>query len=209
MEIIVGLGNPSAKYEGTRHNVGFETIDRLAAKYGITVNVKKHKALCGRGMIDGVKVVLAKPQTYMNLSGESVRALADFYKVDPSDILIIHDDIDLPVGHIRIRKNGSAGGHNGMKNIILHMGTQEIPRIRIGVGSKPQGWDLADYVLSRYSGQDRTLMDEAQDKAASAAALIAGGDMAKAMNTYNTKKEKKKISGGKKTESSEENRDQE
>ena len=145
----------------------------------------------------------------MNLSGESVRALADFYKVDPSDILIIHDDIDLPVGHIRIRKNGSAGGHNGMKNIILHMGTQEIPRIRIGVGSKPQGWDLADYVLSRYSGQDRTLMDEAQDKAASAAALIAGGDMAKAMNTYNTKKEKKKISGGKKTESSEENRDQE
>jgi len=194
MHIIVGLGNPSRKYENTRHNVGFETIDKIAARYGISVNEKKQKALCGRGMIGTEKVILAKPQTFMNLSGESVRALADFYKVGAEDFIIIHDDIDLPVGQLRIRERGSAGGHNGMKNIILHMGTQDIPRIRIGIGGKPQGWDLADYVLSSCGAEDRRLMDEAQDQAVKAAALIAGGDMAKAMNTFNTKKASKKKS---------------
>lgn len=192
MHVIVGLGNPGRKYEGTRHNVGFETVDRIAERFGIRMDEKKHKAVCGRGYIEGEKVILVKPQTFMNLSGESVRAVSDFYKVEPEDILVIHDDIDLPVGHVRIRKHGSAGGHNGMKNIILHMGTEEIPRIRIGVGAKPEGWDLADYVLSRYDAQDRKIMDEAQADVVEAAALIVQGEFQKAMNLYNTKKNKKK-----------------
>lgn len=185
MKLIIGLGNPTKKYEGTRHNVGFEVIDLLAKMSGIRVTEKKHKALCGLGLVNGVKVLLAKPQTYMNLSGESVRALSDFYKVPSQDILIIHDDIDLPAGSVRIRKNGSAGGHNGMKDIIRHLGTQEIPRIRIGVGTKPEGWDLADYVLSRYSGEDAKLITQAEQSAAEAAVLIAAGEIVQAMNKYN------------------------
>lgn len=185
MKLIIGLGNPTRKYEGTRHNVGFEVIDLLAKMSGIRVAEKKHKALCGKGLINGEKVLLAKPQTYMNLSGESVRAMADFYKVSPEDILIIHDDIDLPAGSVRIRQRGSAGGHNGMKDIIRHLGTQEIPRIRIGVGGKPKDWDLADYVLSRYSGEDARQIAEAEQSAAEAAVLIAGGEIVQAMNKYN------------------------
>ena len=186
MKIIVGLGNPTKKYEGTRHNIGFEVIDALADLCGIRVTEKKHKALCGKGMAGGARVVLAKPQTFMNLSGESVRALMDFYKAAPEDLLIIYDDIDLPAGSVRIRQSGSGGGHNGMKDIIRHIGTQDIPRIRIGVGGKPQGWDLADYVLARYSStEDAGLIREAVKAAAEAAVLIAGGEMTKAMNTYN------------------------
>ena len=191
MHLIVGLGNPTAKYEGTRHNVGFETIDIIADRWGIRVGDRKAKALCGSGSIEGDKVILAKPQTFMNLSGESVRPLADFYKIPAENILVIHDDIDLPLGNLRIRKRGSAGGHNGMKNIIQHLGTQEFPRIRIGVGGKPEGWDLAAYVLSKYSPEDRKIMDEAQAAAAQAAALIVQGEVDKAMNSYNTPHAKK------------------
>ena len=125
MYIIAGLGNPGKQYEHTRHNVGFEVIDRLAERMGISVEEKKHKALCGRGVLEGEKVVLLKPQTFMNLSGESVRAAADYYKVPPQQVLVIYDDISLEPGQLRIRAKGSAGGHNGMKNIIAHLGTQE------------------------------------------------------------------------------------
>ncbi len=192
MHIIIGLGNPTRQYEGTRHNVGFEAIDRIAKENGIPMDMKKHKAICGKGMIGFEKVILAKPQTFMNLSGESVRELVDFYKVDPENILVIYDDIDLDVGHLRIRARGSAGGHNGMKNIIQHLsGEETFPRIRVGVGAKPQGWDLADYVLGRYNSEDRKKMDDALGLAAEAAKLIVNDDMNAAMNRYNTKKPKK------------------
>ena len=188
MHIIVGLGNPTRQYEGTRHNVGFETVDRIAAENGIAIDNKKHKALYGSGYIGGEKVILAKPQTFMNLSGESVRELADYYKVEPENIIIIYDDISLDVGQLRIREKGSAGGHNGIKSIIAHLGTQIFPRIKVGVGEKPQGWDLADYVLGRYSQEDRKIIDAAQKDAADAVKLMVNDDIKTAMNRFNTKK---------------------
>ena len=155
MYIIVGLGNPERKYAGTRHNIGFSAITAISDAYGISMDIKKHKALCGKGMIAGNKVLLAMPQTYMNPSGESVRELVDFYKIDPEEeLIIIYDDIALAPGKLRVRAKGSAGGHNGIKNIIAHLGTQQFSRIRIGVGEKPAGWDLADYVLGRFPAEE-------------------------------------------------------
>ena len=189
MYIIVGLGNPGKQYAHTRHNVGFDTIDILADKYNISVDIKKHKALCGKGMIGGQKVVLAKPQTFMNLSGESVRELVDFYKIDPEEeLLVIYDDISLEVGQLRIRRKGSAGGHNGIKNIIANLGSSVFPRIKVGVGEKPKGYDLADYVLGKFSKEDRVLMEEGYDLACEASALIMQGAIDQAMNEYNQKK---------------------
>ena len=188
MYIIAGLGNPTKTYEGTRHNIGFDMIDAIADKYNIGVTTKKHKALTGKGRIDGVPVILAKPQTYMNLSGESIRDIADFYKIPAENIIIIYDDISLEVGQLRIRKKGSAGGHNGIKNIIAHLGTQEFPRIKVGIGSKPEGWDLADYVLSKYSKAERECLRDAQQDVVGAAALMVHDDVDGAMNQYNGKK---------------------
>ena len=189
MYIIAGLGNPGKQYAQTRHNVGFDTIDILADKYNISVDTKKHKALCGKGMIEGQKVVLAKPQTFMNLSGESVRELVDFYKIDPEEeLLVIYDDISLEVGQLRIRRKGSAGGHNGIKNIIANLGSSVFPRIKVGVGEKPKGYDLADYVLGKFSKEDRVLMEEGYDLACEASALIMQGAIDQAMNEYNQKK---------------------
>ena len=162
MFVIAGLGNPSSRYEGTRHNVGFDVVDMLADKYKIRIKEKKHRALCGSGIIEGQKVLLAKPQTFMNLSGESIGSILNFYKLDPkSGLLIIYDDVSLAPGRIRIRKKGSAGGHNGIKSIISHAGTQEFLRIKVGVGEKPEGWDLADYVLGRFSREERKLVADA------------------------------------------------
>ena len=188
MYIIVGLGNPSKQYEGTRHNAGFMTLDVLADRYNIDISEKKHKALCGKGVIEGNKVVLLKPQTFMNLSGESVRAAADFYKVAPEEIIVIYDDIRLEPGQLRVRKKGSAGGHNGMKNIIAHLGTQDFPRIRVGVGEKPAGMDLADYVLGRFSKGERELLEEAFKEGAQAAVAILCDGIESAMNQFNGKK---------------------
>ncbi len=185
MKIIVGLGNPGAKYAGTRHNIGFSVIDELAEKYNIPLHEKKHKAVFGRGIIEGEKVILAMPQTFMNLSGESVKPLADYYKCAPEDIIVIYDDIDLDVGRLRIRGKGSAGGHNGMKNIILHLGSQDFVRIRVGVGAKPKNMDLADYVLSRFGKEDLPFIREGCTKACDAAALIIRDGAAKAMNRFN------------------------
>lgn len=186
MYIIAGLGNPGKQYAQTRHNVGFDTIDILADKYNISVDTKKHKALCGKGMIEGQKVVLAKPQTFMNLSGESVRELVDFYKIDPEEeLIVIYDDISLEPGKIRIRKKGSAGGHNGIKNIIAQLGTQNFQRIKVGVGEKPKGWDLADYVLGHFSKEDRGLVDDALKRAAGAVELMVQGEVDQAMNQFN------------------------
>lgn len=187
MYLIAGLGNPTREYEKTRHNVGFEAIDILADKAGTTVTEKKHKALYGKGYIGGQKVILAKPQTYMNLSGESIREIADFYKIEPENIIILCDDINLSEGQLRIRLNGSAGGHNGLKNIISHLGTQEFPRIRIGVGEKPRGMDLADYVLGRFPKEQQAVMEEAYRDAAEAACMMIEDGADAAMNHYNRK----------------------
>lgn len=189
MFIIAGLGNPDRQYEGTRHNVGFDVIDRLAEKYDIAVDARKHRALVGRGIIEGQRVILAKPQTYMNLSGESLQSLAAYYKIDPEqELLVIYDDINLDVGQLRVREKGSAGGHNGIKNIIAHLGTQVFPRIRVGVGEKPSKYDLADYVLGHFSRAEREQMDEGYDHAVRAAELIVSGRIGDAMNEYNRKK---------------------
>ncbi|MBC5711032.1 aminoacyl-tRNA hydrolase [Hungatella sp. L12] len=187
MYLIAGLGNPTREYEKTRHNVGFEAIDILADKAGTTVTEKKHKALYGKGYIGGQKVVLAKPQTYMNLSGESIREIADFYKIEPENIIILCDDINLSEGQLRIRLKGSAGGHNGLKNIISHLGTQEFPRIRIGVGEKTRGMDLADYVLGRFPKEQQAVMEEAYRDAAEAACMMIEDGADAAMNHYNRK----------------------
>ena len=188
MHIIVGLGNPGRDYENTRHNIGFDVIDRLADQENIGVLEKKHKAIIGKGVIAGEKCILAKPQTFMNLSGESVRALLDYYKVDETaELIVISDDISLDVGQIRIRKKGSAGGHNGLKNIIAHLGHDTFLRVKMGVGEKPRGWDLADYVLSRFSAEERENVDEAIQRAADAVELILKDGADAAMNQYNRK----------------------
>lgn len=189
MFIIAGLGNPDRQYEGTRHNVGFDVIDRLADKYNIAVDTKKHRALIGKGVIEGQKVILAKPQTYMNLSGESIASLVDYYKIDEEhELIVVYDDINLGVGQLRIREKGSAGGHNGIKNIIARLGTQVFPRIRVGVGEKPPRYDLADYVLGHFSKAEREQMEEGYDNAADAAAMILSGRIGDAMSEYNRKK---------------------
>lgn len=189
MIAIVGLGNPGKKYENTRHNAGFLAIDALASKYGISMTEKKFKAICGIGYIEGVKAILVKPQTYMNLSGESVREVLDFFKLDPEEeMIIMYDDISLAPGNIRIRKKGSAGGHNGIKSIIAHAGTQTFMRIKIGVGEKPSGWDLADYVLGHFSEEDMGNLKEVMPNICDGAVLMAHGNIDKAMNDYNAKK---------------------
>ncbi len=188
MFIIVGLGNPTSQYKGTRHNVGFDVIDMLADKYNINVDGRKNKAFVGKGMIAGQKVILVKPQTYMNLSGESVRGLVDFYKVDEtSEVLIIYDDVSLDVGQMRIRKKGSAGGHNGIKSIISHLGTQEFLRIKVGVGEKPKGYDLADYVLGHFSKGEKEQMSAGYSRVAIAVEDILMDEIDRAMNKFNKK----------------------
>ena len=189
MFIIAGLGNPGREYENTRHNIGFLVIDDIAKKYQITMLERKHKAVIGKGYIDGHKVVLVKPLTYMNQSGESIRQATDYYKVDvTTQLVVVSDDISLDVGQLRIRKKGSAGGHNGLKNIILHLGTENFIRIRMGVSDKPQGDDLKDYVLGHFTDKEKKLLEETSEKAAEAVRMILQGDVDGAMNRYNTKK---------------------
>lgn len=185
MKIIAGLGNPTKQYEGTRHNVGFSVIYRLADKYNIKMNIARHKALIGTGVIAGEKVMLVMPQTYMNLSGEAVGEIMRYYKAEPSDLIITYDDIDLDVGKLRIRAKGSAGGHNGMKSIIAHVGSEEFDRVRVGIGHKPPEFDLADYVLSRFGKDELPLIRDAVDKAADAVEVIIRSGVEAAMNKYN------------------------
>ena len=189
MFIIAGLGNPSKEYKNTRHNIGFDVIDVLADKHNIDVSTIKHKALVGKGIIAGEKCILVKPQTYMNLSGESLIDVCQYYKVDvTSELIVVYDDIALDVGAIRVRKSGSAGGHNGMKSIIQHLSTENFMRIRMGVGEKPKGYDLADYVLGHFTKEERELMDKGALDAVNAIEGIINGDIDKMMNEYNRKK---------------------
>ncbi len=198
MYIIAGLGNPGKEYGNTRHNVGYEVIDALAEKYNISVLELKHKALLGKGYIEGQKVILMKPLTYMNLSGESLRMAVDYYKADAEqDLIVISDDVSLPPGQLRVRKKGSAGGHNGLKNIIKMLGTENFRRIRLGVGEKPKAYDLADWVLGHFNKEERAVMDEAVGKAVQAVGLTVTEGPDAAMNVFNRKVQADGESGGK------------
>lgn len=189
MYIIVGLGNFGKEYVNTRHNIGFDVIDKLAEQENISVLEKKHRAVIGKGVVAGQKCILAKPLTFMNLSGECVRELLDYYKSDETfELIVISDDISLDVGQLRIRKKGSAGGHNGLKNIIAHLGHDSFIRIKVGVGEKPKNWDLADYVLGHFSAPERKTMDEAAERAAAAIRTIIAQDADAAMNQFNSNK---------------------
>lgn len=188
MYVIVGLGNPGREYQNTRHNIGFDVIEALADVAGISVIERKHKAIIGKGVLDGQRVILVKPQTYMNLSGESVRDVIDYYKLDATqDLIVVSDDTSLDVGNIRVRKKGSAGGHNGLKNIIAHLGHDTFMRVKMGVGEKPKGYDLADYVLGHFTGDERKVMDEAAKTAVEAIRMMMSGDIDRAMNQFNRK----------------------
>ena len=205
MKIIAGLGNPTDKYKGTRHNIGFMAVDRLARDHGAPVNQHKFRAMTGSCILAGQKVLLMKPLTFMNLSGESIRQAADFFKIEPEDILIIYDDISLEPGMLRIRRKGSAGGHNGMKSIINHLGTDAFPRVRVGIGGERHpDMDLADYVLSHFQGKEAEEIDQALDKACKAAELFAAGQLDEAMNLYSVGKKKR---AGKKSRQAEEKSD--
>lgn len=184
--LIVGLGNPGKKYEYTRHNVGFLTIDEIAKKTGIRVKTIKFKGLYGEGHYGGQKIRLLKPSTYMNLSGESVREALDYFKLEPSDLVVIYDDIDIGLGEVRIRKKGSAGTHKGMKSIIYLIQSDDFPRIRLGVGQKAHpNQDLADFVLSGFSKEEGRVMEKTIERAAEAALVLAQDGVDKAMNEYN------------------------
>lgn len=198
MFLIAGLGNPGRQYEKTRHNMGFDTIDELIDRHSIPQGGIAHKAMYGKGMIAGEKVLAVKPLTYMNLSGEAIREYVNYYKMDPeTELIVIYDDIDLDPGQIRIRKKGSAGGHNGIKSIIAQIGTQNFYRIKVGVGAKPKGWDLADYVLGRFSSEERELVDKAICDAADAVEMILKDGIEAAMNHYNGAAKKKKATENK------------
>ncbi len=185
MFLIIGLGNPGGKYAGTRHNIGFDAVTALADAYHIDLKNKECKGLTGTGAIAGMKVKLVQPQTFMNNSGECVRALMDFYKVSAEDILVICDEVSLPTGKLRIRGKGSAGGHNGMKSIISHIGTSDFARLRIGVGEKPEGWELADHVLAHFPKEEEPTVREALKRATEAVTCILDEGVESAMNRFN------------------------
>lgn len=188
MYLIVGLGNPGKTYEGTRHNMGFDTIDYLIEEHQIPQSGVKFNAMYGKGIIGGEKVILMKPLSFMNLSGGPVQEAASYFKIDPeTELIVIYDDIDLEPGQLRIRKQGSAGGHNGMKDIIQKLGTQKFTRIKVGVGAKPKGWDLADYVLGRFSANERKVVDESIERAGKAVEIMLSQGVDAAMNEYNKK----------------------
>ncbi|HJA30377.1 MAG: aminoacyl-tRNA hydrolase [Clostridiales bacterium] len=188
MYVIAGLGNPKKEYENTRHNVGFAAVDLLAQRHGIRVNEARHRGLVGKGMICGQKAILLKPLTYMNLSGESIRDVIQYYKLDVSgELIVLCDDINLDPGVLRVRKKGSAGGHNGLKNIIAQLGRDDFCRVRIGVGGKPEGYDLADYVLGHFGRAEKPVMDEAIGRACDAVETILSDGPDAAMNRFNAK----------------------
>ena len=186
MYLIAGLGNPTREYAGTRHNIGYDTITRLCDDYRISLDIKKHKGLCGKGVIGGEKVLLVQPLTYMNLSGDCIKEAADYYKIDPAHIIVIYDDISLPVGKLRVRAKGSAGGHNGMKSLIKHLGSDKFPRLRIGVGQKPHPeYDLAAWVTGNIPKDDMPAFETALEKTCEAIPFVLDGNFDEAMCKFN------------------------
>ena len=186
--LIVGLGNPGSKFDGTRHNAGFSALERYSEKSGVKIDKMKFKAVIGETTLAGKRVLLMKPQTFMNLSGEAVRDAANFYKIPPENIIVLSDDISLDVGRIRVRAKGSAGGQNGLKNIIYHLNSEDFPRVKIGVGAKPhKDYDLADWVLSRFTNDEQENINKACDNAMKAAEQIISGGVQSAANQFNGK----------------------
>lgn len=185
MKLIVGLGNPGKQYEKTRHNIGFQVVERLSERLNIPVNQGKFKGLYGSGHVRGEKVVLLKPLTYMNLSGESIRQVVDYFDVDTEDIIVIYDDLDLPVGKIRLRQKGSAGGHNGIRSTIQHLGTQEFNRIRVGINRPQNGQSVSDYVLSNFSKEEQEMITEVANKCAEACEAALERPFLQVMNEFN------------------------
>jgi len=183
--VIAGLGNPGAKYEYTRHNIGFLVVDILAEKYNISITKIKHKALTGIGLIEGKKVMLVKPQTYMNNSGESIREVVEWYKTSLEHLIVVYDDLDLPLGKLRVRAKGSAGTHNGMKSVIYHLQSDIFPRIRVGIEKNPEGWDIIDYVLGEFTEDEKKTIYNTLVKAAEAAVTIVTSGIDEAMNMFN------------------------
>ena len=191
MYLIAGLGNPGKQYEATRHNMGFDVIDKLVEEFNVPQAGVKFNAMYGKGRIGGEPVILMKPLSYMNLSGGPIRDMANYFKIDPeTELIVIYDDIDTEPGQLRVRKKGSAGGHNGIKSIIQQLGTQNFMRVRVGVGAKPKDWDLADYVLGRFDRDDRQLVEAAQDRACEAVEMILADSVDAAMNKFNVSKKK-------------------
>jgi len=182
--LVVGLGNPGRKYAGNRHNVGFQCLDRLAEAWGLSFSRRKHKALLAQGEIGGLRVILTKPQTFMNLSGETVERMARFYKVPPENILVIYDDLDLPVGRIRLRPEGGSGGHKGMKSIMEHLGCNGFPRLRVGIG-RPVHGDPVDYVLGDFTPDEQITIDEVYERVVFAMELWLAEGIVAVMNRYN------------------------
>jgi PTH1 family peptidyl-tRNA hydrolase len=183
--IVAGLGNPGSRYENTRHNMGFDTVDMLSSEYNIKVTKVKFKSLIGDGEIEGKRVILVKPQTFMNLSGESIREIIEWYKIPIKNIIIVYDDIDLPLGKIRVRPSGSSGTHNGMRSIRYQIQSDGFPRVRVGIGRPPEGWELADFVLSKLNGEDRKTVNEGIKNACNAVAAIMKSGVDTAMNKFN------------------------
>ena len=183
--VIAGLGNPGLRYEYTRHNVGFNAVDYLAARCGIKISRLKFKALSGEGTLEGAKILLVKPQTFMNASGESLREIVEWYRLPPERLIVVYDDADLPLGKIRVRPNGSSGTHNGMRSIIYQLQTDRFPRIKIGIGKAPEGWDMADYVLGKFSEEERKIVNDSITRAADAASMTVASGVTAAMNKYN------------------------
>lgn len=186
MKLIVGLGNPGREYELTRHNIGFMAIDELAKRWNISLNEQKFKGVFGAGFVNGEKVILLKPLTYMNLSGESIRPLMDYYKIDVEDFVVLYDDLDIPVGKLRLRMKGSAGGHNGVKSTISHLGTQEFQRIRMGIGRPKNGMKVVDYVLGRFTSEEIPDVNHSIEKAADACEEWLNKPFLQIMNTFNS-----------------------
>lgn len=186
MRLIVGLGNPGREYEASRHNVGFRCLDELAARHHIDLSRRAFKSLVGSGDIAGERVILAKPQTYMNLSGEAVAPLARYYGIPLEHLLVIYDDMDLPLGRIRLRERGSSGGHNGLNSIIAHVGSDQFPRLRIGIG-RPLRATARDFVLSRFDKEEEAIAEESVKRAADAVEMVLREGIAAAMNTFNAR----------------------
>ena len=186
MKLIVGLGNPGREYELTRHNIGFMAIDELAKRWNISLNEQKFKGVFGAGFVNGEKVILLKPLTYMNLSGESIRPRMDYYKIDVEDFVVLYDDLDIPVGKLRLRMKGSAGGHNGVKSTISHLGTQEFQRIRMGIDRPKNGMKVVDYVLGRFTSEEIPDVNHSIEKAADACEEWLNKPFLQIMNTFNS-----------------------
>jgi PTH1 family peptidyl-tRNA hydrolase len=186
MWLIVGLGNPGERYARTRHNIGFRSVETLAERHGLTLRQQRANSQLAEGIIHGQRVVLVKPQTYMNLSGQAVSALRNWYKIDPArELLVIYDDLDLPFARVRIRERGSAGTHNGMRSIVAQLGTTEFPRLRIGIGQPPEKMDAADYVLSRFTPEEEAVLPDVLARVADAVEVVLRDGLITAMNRYN------------------------